>query len=121
VANLSRLPGPVAEVWNWRAMGSCRRADASMFFSADRSDGPVSRRREVEAKAVCARCPVRSQCAAYALTTGERHGIWGGFTGTERRRLVALGWEDLADRRHRRVDVGRLTMRLREATRRRTE
>jgi WhiB family redox-sensing transcriptional regulator len=115
VSNVNRLPGPAADVWEWQRLGSCRWKDASMFFAPDRPVDPAHRRREVEAKAVCARCPVRSHCAAYALSTGEPHGIWGGFTETERRRLAAIGWEDLADRRRRRVDVGRLVVRLREA------
>jgi WhiB family redox-sensing transcriptional regulator len=55
---------------------------------------------------------VRPECAAQALTTREPHGIWGGFTESERRRLLALGWEDLADHRRRRVDVTGLAARL---------
>jgi hypothetical protein len=27
---------------------------------------------------VCEGCPVRMQCLDYALTTGQRHGTWGG-------------------------------------------
>jgi WhiB family redox-sensing transcriptional regulator len=38
--------------------------------------------------------------------------VWGGFTEAERLRLLATGWEDLADRAHNRVDVGRLELRL---------
>lgn len=35
-------------------------------------------------RAVCARCPVRQECLAYALDAGEPHGIWGGHTTAER-------------------------------------
>ena len=38
--------------------------------------------------------------------------MWGGFSESERLRLLAVGWEDLADRRHARVDVARLEARL---------
>jgi WhiB family redox-sensing transcriptional regulator len=55
---------------------------------------------------------VRAQCAAHALTTREPYGVWGGFTEAERLRLLATGWEDLADRSHNCVDVGRLELRL---------
>lgn len=40
-----------------------------------------------EAKKVCARCLVSDECAQYALDRDERHGIWGGLTERERRRL----------------------------------
>jgi WhiB family redox-sensing transcriptional regulator len=55
---------------------------------------------------------VRSQCAAHALATREPYGVWGGFTEAERLRLLATGWEDLADRAQNYVDVGRLERRL---------
>ncbi len=40
------------------------------------------------AKAVCRACPVRSECLAFALKTGQREGVWGGTTPYERRRLA---------------------------------
>ena len=42
----------------------------------------------------------------------EPYGVWGGFSESERLRLLATGWEDLADRRQTFVDVGRLEARL---------
>jgi WhiB family redox-sensing transcriptional regulator len=39
------------------------------------------------AKAVCAGCPVTADCLEYALTAGERWGVWGGLSERERRRL----------------------------------
>lgn len=36
-----------------------------------------------EAKAFCGRCPVASQCLAYALGN-EKYGLWGGLTPEER-------------------------------------
>jgi WhiB family redox-sensing transcriptional regulator len=38
-----------------------------------------------QAKSVCARCPVRAECLAYALDNGLDHGIFGGATEAERR------------------------------------
>lgn len=69
-------------------------------------------RREQAAKALCQVCPVRAECAAHALAAREPYGVWGGFTETERIRLLAAGWEDLADRVHKRVDICRLESRL---------
>jgi WhiB family transcriptional regulator, redox-sensing transcriptional regulator len=37
-----------------------------------------------EAKAICARYPVRRQCLAFALRTRQAHGIGGGLTEEER-------------------------------------
>jgi len=37
-----------------------------------------------EAKAICAGCPVRNECLAFALRTGQVDGIWGGTTTHER-------------------------------------
>jgi WhiB family redox-sensing transcriptional regulator len=37
-----------------------------------------------EAKAVCAGCPVRPECLAFALQR-DLHGIWGATTEDERR------------------------------------
>ena len=39
---------------------------------------------------VCARCPVREQCADYADTHHERHGIWGGMTSEQRYRRARM-------------------------------
>lgn len=39
------------------------------------------------ARQVCASCPVQGSCLQFALRTGEDHGIWGGLTAGERRRL----------------------------------
>lgn len=38
-----------------------------------------------EAREVCARCSVTTECARYALTTGTTLGIFGGMTRPERR------------------------------------
>ena len=69
-------------------------------------------RREMGAKSVCRACPVRAECAAHALSVREPYGVWGGFSESERLRLLALGWEDLADRRQTKVDIARLEARL---------
>jgi WhiB family redox-sensing transcriptional regulator len=63
------------------------------------------------AKSICRSCPVRAQCAAHALAAREPYGVWGGFTETERLRLLETGWEDLSRIRGL-VDVGRLEARL---------
>ena len=66
---------------SWRQRGACRGLDAAIFY-------PASDEEAGEAKAICARCPVREPCLEFALSTRESDGIWGGATERERRRLL---------------------------------
>ncbi len=112
MSNVRRLPGPIVELWDWQRLGACRGRDSAQFFHPDGERGSSRYRREAQAKAVCATCPVRAECAAHALAVREPYGVWGGFSESERLRLLALGWADLADRRSSRVDIARLEARL---------
>ena len=67
---------------SWRQQARCRGVDPAVFY-------PVSDEDEAsEAKEICGECPVREPCLEYALTVREKHGVWGGRTERERRRLV---------------------------------
>jgi WhiB family redox-sensing transcriptional regulator len=112
MSNVRRLPGPIADMWDWQRLGACRGRDSAQFFHPDGERGASRSRREAKAKSVCFSCPVRAECAAHALAVREPYGVWGGFTEGERLRLLALGWEDLADRYGSRVDLNRLESRL---------
>ncbi|GAA4688581.1 WhiB family transcriptional regulator [Phytohabitans rumicis] len=112
MSNVRRLPGPIADIWDWQRLGACRGRDSAQFFHPDGERGSSRNRREARAKSVCAACPVRAECAAHALSVREPYGVWGGFSESERLRLLAVGWEDLADRQQTRVDIGRLETRL---------
>lgn len=85
MADIRRLPGPVAERWDWQLRGLCRQLDTSVFFTPDRERGAVRTRREQRAKAVCAKCPVVQQCREHALRAREPYGVWGGMTEHERK------------------------------------
>jgi WhiB family redox-sensing transcriptional regulator len=111
MTNVTRLPGPISDLWDWQLLGACRGRDSAQFFHPDGERGASRGRREAAAKAVCRACPVRAECAAHALATREPYGVWGGFTESERLRLLAIGWEDVADRVGR-VDLVRLERRL---------
>jgi WhiB family redox-sensing transcriptional regulator len=112
MSTVRRLPGPVADIWDWQRRGACRGRDSAQFFHPDGERGSSRARREQAAKRVCAACPVRPECAAHALLVQEPYGVWGGLTETERLRLQACGWDDLVDRRRGRADVSALERRL---------
>ena len=88
MAETSRLPTPVAEVWEWQTAGKCRSLDTAMFFHPDGERGRARLQRERRAKEMCRTCPVMAQCRAHALDVGEPYGIWGGLSETERELLL---------------------------------
>ena len=61
----------------WHAQAACRGTDANFYPDRGESVEP--------AKALCAACPVLEECKAFALDSGESHGVWGGLSGRERR------------------------------------
>jgi WhiB family redox-sensing transcriptional regulator len=69
---------------SWRLRAACRSVDSAVFFFPDAERGRAREAREARAKAICARCPVIRECAAYALTAGERYGVWGGLSEQDR-------------------------------------
>jgi WhiB family transcriptional regulator, redox-sensing transcriptional regulator len=84
MANSSRLPAPVADVWEWQLRGSCRDADPGLFFHPDGERGTERHNRLVAAKAICAGCPVVRQCGEHALSVREPYGVWGGMSEDDR-------------------------------------
>jgi WhiB family redox-sensing transcriptional regulator len=40
------------------------------------------------ARRVCADCPVKTECLEYALANRIDHGVWGGTSERERRRIL---------------------------------
>lgn len=66
---------------NWESRATCRNTDSDIFFAP----GGIQEHR---AKAVCRSCPVRWECLAYALRNRVEHGVWGGLTDRERRKLL---------------------------------
>jgi WhiB family transcriptional regulator, redox-sensing transcriptional regulator len=69
----------------WWSLAACQHADPDLFFPV--SGRGAARAQIGDAKAVCARCPVRSDCLHYALAAGPVQGVWGGTSEEERRLL----------------------------------
>lgn len=88
MADISRLPGPIADVWDWQREGLCRGKNSAMFYHPRGERGPARARREERAKTICRSCPVIVQCRHYALSTEEQHGIWGALGESERRDII---------------------------------
>lgn len=72
---------------DWRARGACLSADPELFFPLS-SVGPAARQLN-KAKSVCTQCAVRAECLDFALATRQVHGVWGGTSEDERRRIFA--------------------------------
>ena len=89
MADTSRLPGPVADIWEWQYDGACRGTDPMTFFHPEGERGPSREQRDRAAKAICATCPVQRQCAEHALAVREPYGVWGGLTEEEREKIIA--------------------------------
>lgn len=70
----SRLPGPIADIWEWQMRGSCRGMNSAFFFHPDQERGPARQRRIDRAKAVCLDCPILKQSRASGARTVWRVG-----------------------------------------------
>ncbi|CAM5601320.1 MULTISPECIES: WhiB family transcriptional regulator [Streptomyces] len=68
---------------SWRERAACRDVDPDLFFPIGTAG--LALVQIAEAKAVCARCPVRDRCLRWAVDVGQVEGIWGGTTEGERR------------------------------------
>lgn len=65
----------------WMANGKCRDYAPETFFPRDGIGVIVAQR-------ICATCPVAAECLEYALENHVDHGVWGGKSERERRRLL---------------------------------
>jgi WhiB family redox-sensing transcriptional regulator len=70
---------------DWRADSACLGTDPDLFFPISATGR--SAKQVAAAKAICARCPVRSACFEFALTQRDIQGIWGGSTDEERKKM----------------------------------
>lgn len=70
----------------WQESAACRYEDPELFYPIGTRD--VSSVHTAQAKRVCARCPVKSECLSEALRDRIRYGIWGGKTEHEREQMI---------------------------------
>jgi WhiB family redox-sensing transcriptional regulator len=65
----------------WMKQSTCANSPADVFFPTDGMGVIV-------AKAICANCPVTEPCLEYALRNRVEHGVWGGCSERQRRRIL---------------------------------
>lgn len=66
---------------DWMARGNCRYEPPTTFFPSDGVGVEVAKR-------ICATCPVSAECLEYALEHRIDHGVWGGTSERQRRRIL---------------------------------
>lgn len=86
------LGAPAVDDRPWWRRAECRGYDGDLFFppgkdTARGSRTPIIVAQIRAAKAVCAICPVSTECLQHALDEDEVYGIWGGHTPEERRTM----------------------------------
>jgi WhiB family redox-sensing transcriptional regulator len=65
----------------WHAQAACRGMGTRMFFPGRTDDLD-------DARAVCSRCNVKTECLAAALESPETTGVWAGTSHQARRALL---------------------------------
>lgn len=80
ISETQRIPYP-----DWQRQGSCWRIGYDLFFPDSKDD---ARGKIPKAKKICAECPVKQRCLLYALQTESHHGVWGGTTRSERKKIA---------------------------------
>ena len=66
---------------NWMARGNCATQHPDTFFPSAGVGVEVAKR-------VCEGCPVQERCLEYALRNRIDHGVWGGCSARQRRRIL---------------------------------
>lgn len=77
--SLLRSLVPTESFWS---QASCAETDPEAFF-------PEKGESVTQAKAICNDvCTVQKQCREWALARAEEHGVWGGLSGLERKKIL---------------------------------
>lgn len=65
----------------WTDGALCTQVDRDLFFPEHGESSKPARR-------ICQRCDVREECLNFALTHGEKTGVWGGMSARQRSKLL---------------------------------
>jgi len=90
MADITRLPKPLAVHWEWQVRAACRGMDTATFFHPPNERDAAREARIAQAKAVCRRCPAIDDCLDHALRVRAPYGVWGGLSEDERASLLSV-------------------------------
>lgn len=80
ISRTNQIPEPP-----WQREAACYRLGYDNFFP----NGIEEARCKIpKAKDVCSSCPVKAECLKFAIETESVHGVWGGMTRGERKKLT---------------------------------
>ncbi|MBB3024119.1 WhiB family transcriptional regulator [Trueperella pyogenes] len=65
----------------WMEDALCAQTDPDIFY-------PEKGGSTAPATSICKNCSVRAECLEYAVTNDIRHGIWGGTSDNDRKRMA---------------------------------
>ena len=65
----------------WMSEGNCAEKDPAIFFPSDGVGVEKDKR-------ICNGCGFQNQCLEYALINRVEHGVWGGASERQRRRIL---------------------------------
>ncbi len=68
---------------SWMEQAGCLDSSPDIFFPTGGGGVKI-------AKAICRECVVRENCLDYAIDNNIDHGVWGGASERERRKIVKL-------------------------------
>ena len=88
-AELAAAPHDPDSPTAWMAEGNCRLHPPATFFPSDGVGVDKARK-------ICRDCPVKGPCLEYALEERIDHGVWGGCSERERRRILKHRRAELA-------------------------
>jgi WhiB family redox-sensing transcriptional regulator len=98
VSGRAQLYGQVSRKWahpraaeGWKLAAACEGEDPETWFPKGEGERNGSKRVKAAtayAQAICADCPVKTDCLAFAIALDLRYGIWGGVTEQDRAKLV---------------------------------
>lgn len=73
------IPDTPFDDGKWREHAACRGVDTNMFFPEQNMVSAV--------RMMCATCPVKQECLEYAIVNVIQHGVWGGLSERQRRKI----------------------------------
>lgn len=74
---------PSGRATDWSSRAKCKGYDPDVFHPYDGAG-------VIAAKEICRECAVRTECLEYALEHKIDHGVWGGTSERQRKRILKL-------------------------------